>query len=202
MPAYRKRFLRGKAARQESRTGRLASPLSGTSHPLLVALIATPLFALYFYPYAENGVMATAIQAYLSLYARLVGLVISTIDPQIVVLGNTIHGSLFSMSIAKTCDAIEVNILLVAALAAFPMPLRRRIVAVLAACSAIILLNLFRLCTLYWLGVNLPTWFDRVHQVLAPLFMVAGATGIFLIATTSRICRGTSKDQALTAAPR
>jgi exosortase/archaeosortase family protein len=152
-------------------------------YPLVAALIAVPLLGLYFYPYAEGGTVATRIQAYLAAYARAAGAIVRLLDQQVVVSGTTIRGSIFSMQIVKTCDAMEVNILLLAALAAFPMPLVRRLLSVLAAIPALALANVARLCLLYWLGVHSPSSFDRVHQTLAPVFMVASALVIFLLAT-------------------
>jgi len=94
------------------------SPLLGFRYPLLAAAIAALLFGIYSYPYADNGTMAAATQRYLSGYAHMVGAVLSLLDPHVVVRANRIDGWAFSMSIVKTCDAMEVNILLASALAA------------------------------------------------------------------------------------
>ena len=90
------------------------------------------------------------------------------------------------MQIVKTCDAMDVNILLAAALAAFPMRLWRRFVVVPVSVLLLTSINLGRLCALYWVGVHAHAWFDRLHQTLAPLFIVASALAIFLIATRPR----------------
>jgi len=191
----RHRRLRGKPAKggsskpeteaQPSESG-ATSPLLGLRFPLVAALIAVPLLALYFYPYDEGGAIAARIQSYLAAYARAAGAVVGLFDSQVVVTGTTIRGSLFSMQIVKTCDAMEVNILLLAALAAFPMPWGRRIASVLLAIPALALANVCRLCVLYWLGAHLRDSFDRVHQTVAPIFMVASAVAIFLLATRRR----------------
>lgn len=152
-------------------------------YPLLAAAVAIPLFALYSYPYASNSAMAAGLEAYLSWYARIVGSVISAIDSHVVVSGNRIAGPMFSMSIVQTCDAMEVTILLVAALAAFPMPVWRRAVAVPGSVLFLMLINIARLCVLYWLGVHSPGWFNRTHETLAPLCLVACAVAFFLGAT-------------------
>jgi exosortase/archaeosortase family protein len=153
---------------------------------LVAALIAVPLLAIYFYPYDDGGAMAARIQSYLAAYARAVGAVVGLFDSQVVVTGATIRGSLFSMQIVKTCDAMEVNILLLAAIAAFPMPWGRRIASALLAIPALALANVCRLCVLYWLGAHLRHSFDRIHQTVAPIFMVASALAIFLLATPRR----------------
>jgi exosortase/archaeosortase family protein len=180
------------AARKHSRrpkpqiglhTDRPLSPLFGVRYPLMVAAIAAPLFAIYFYPYSQNSAMAAGIQSYLSAYARMAGAVLAVFDPQVGGRGEIIAGPSFSMRIVKTCDAMDVNILLVAALAGFPMPLLRRVLVIVASVGSLILINVVRLCLLYWLGVRAPTWFNSTHEILAPLFMVICALAIFLIAT-------------------
>jgi exosortase/archaeosortase family protein len=171
-----------KAEKSNSQAGP-ASPFFGMRYPLMVAAVAAPLFAIYFYPYAEGGVMSAAVQSYLAAYAKTVGIVVSKLDPGAAVDWTTIHGPLFSMRIVRTCDAMEVNILLVAALAAFPMPLWRRFVAILVSMFLVVLMNVGRLCMLYHVGAHAPSWFERTHQTLAPLFMVAGALAVFLVAT-------------------
>ena len=173
------------------------SPLLGFRYPMLVAAIAALLFGIYSYPYADDGTMAAATQRYLSWYAEMVGAVLSLLDPQVAVSDNRIDGRSFSMSIVKTCDAMEVNILLASAIAAFPLPLLRRFVMVVASLVALVAANVLRLSVLYWLGRHAPAWFDRVHQTLAPLFMVACALAIFVIAT-ARKDRGSTERSAPT----
>ncbi len=191
--AARKRSKRQKS-QVEPHASRPTSPLLGFRYPLIVAAIAVPLLAIYFYPYAENGVVVAGIQSYLSGYAKMVGAAISVFDPHVVVRGDLIAGRSFSLQIVKTCDAMEVNILLVAALAGFPMSFRRRLAAVLASVLLLVLVNVIRICALYWLGAHAPTWFHRAHQTFAPLCMVVCATAIFLVAT-SRTASRSSEDE-------
>lgn len=195
-------FVRERRVSGPPRHGRIhladpvwAAPFLGFRYPLTVAAIAIPLFVLYCYPYADNGWIAAGIQSYLSRYARMVGLVISAFDPSVVVSGNQILGRIFSIRIVQTCDAMELNILLAAALAGFPMRLGRRIVTVLVSILSLTLINIIRLCVLYWMGVHAPAWFNRTHQTLAPLALVACALVIFLIATR-RAGRGFLTSQA------
>ncbi len=172
----------------------VSSPLLGLGYPLVAGTLAIVLLALYFYPYAENGPFMAATRSYLATYAKVVGGVLAMFNSQVVVRGTTIHGPLFSMQIVKTCDAMEVNILLLAALAAFPMRLMRRLLAVFAALVVLAATNLVRLCILYWIGVHAPRWFDRVHQTVAPIFMVAAALAIFIVAIRQPKCSPAAVD--------
>jgi exosortase/archaeosortase family protein len=150
---------------------------------MVSVLIAAALFVAYFYPYPEDSSVAMTVRSYLAGYARIVGAMVSAFEPNVVVDGSTIHGPRFSMRMVRTCDAMEVNILLLATIAAFPMPLWRRFVIAPAAVLTLVFVNIARLCVLYWLGAHAPSWFDRTHQTLAPLFMVASALVVFVIAT-------------------
>jgi exosortase/archaeosortase family protein len=187
----RERRPRSRPARDTSRIATIGvnsqerppSPLAGWRFPLVSISIAAALFVAYFYPFPEDSSVTLAVRSYLASYARIVGDLVSVFEPNVAVDGSTIHGPLFSMRIVRTCDAMEVNILLLAAIAAFPMPLWRRFVLAPAAVLVLVFANIARLCLLYWLGAHAPSWFDRTHQTLAPLFMVASALAVFLIAT-------------------
>ena len=193
-----RRNTRGAGRKQQSASAPTPSPMFGPRYLLVAIVVAIPLLAVYFYPYAEGGTWMAGIRSYLAAYTKAVGAVVSLFDPQIVVGGTTIRGPRFSMQIVKTCDAMEVNILLVAALAAFPMPLVRKPLVMLASFALIASVNLGRLCMLYWVGVHVPAWFDRIHQTLAPLLMVAAALAIFLLATrrvtSSRVAHDAPSD--------
>ena len=151
--AARKRNRRQKS-QVEPHASRPATPPFALRYALMVAAIAAPLLAIYFYPYARTGAMAAGIHSYLSIYAKMVGAAISVFDPDVVVSGDLIAGQNFSIQIVKTCDAMEVNILLVAALAALPISFGRRLGAVLASVVLLVLVNVMRICVLYWLGAH------------------------------------------------
>ena len=179
------------AARKKGRRNRSPTGLSTSDpasrffawrYPLIVAAIAAPLLAIYFYPYAEDGVMAKGIHSYLTVYAKIVGAAVSVFEPHVLVTGDLVAGPSNSIQIVKTCDAMEVNILLTAALAGLPVSLRRRLVAVVLSVILLVLVNVLRICFLYWLGAHIPTWFHQAHQTLAPLCLIVFATVIFLIA--------------------
>jgi exosortase/archaeosortase family protein len=173
-----------KAEPNEQSSGqRPDSPWLGWRYPFKALAYAAVLFAAYFYPTQEGGSAANVVRSYLASYARVVGRLIAAFEPKVTVDGATIHGPLFSMMIVRTCDAMEVNMLLVAALAAFPMSMKRRLIGVPLALFILVLANTARLCVLYWLGAHAPGWFDRAHQTIAPLLMIATALLVFVLAT-------------------
>jgi exosortase/archaeosortase family protein len=135
----------------------------------------------YFFPYDLLGIHADGtFVVYLSAYARLTGLVLHLLDPAVSVVDSTINGR-FAMQIVRSCDAMEANILFVAAVLAFPGPWARKAVALPAGLAALVATNVARLCCLYFVGVYAPARFDFAHYELWPLAMVAFATVDFLL---------------------
>ena len=62
---------------------------------------------------------------------------------------------------------MDVQILLVLAVSAWPTTARKRIVAALVGCLAIFILNVARICSLYYVGVHLPVVRARSCRGLA-----------------------------------
>jgi exosortase/archaeosortase family protein len=138
---------------------------------LTFALIAAVLFAVYCFPYAENGISEHFFVSYLEVYARAAGSVLRVFEPGIIVMGNNIVGR-FSMSIIKSCDAMEANILFCAAILAFPGAWRRKAIATIGGLTLLVAANLVRLVCLYDVGVHFPAAFEFMHVEVWPLLMI------------------------------
>lgn len=141
--------------------------------------IAGVLFAIYCFPYGESGVSERWFSAYLGAYAHVVGKLIAIFEPGVVVSANQISGS-FSIAIVKSCDAMEANILFVAAVLAFPARWGRKVAAAFAGLALLILANVIRLLSLYYVGKLIPTAFDVFHVEVWPLLMIVFAVVDFL----------------------
>jgi exosortase/archaeosortase family protein len=152
------------------------------------AALAGLMFAAYAFPYAEHGVSERVLHDYLSGYARVAGGILSIFDPRVVVHGNVVSGRT-ALSIVKTCDAMEANLLFLAAVLAFPAApaaARRRwprkLLAALAGIVAISALNVVRICSLYAVGVYFPSAFELLHVEVWPLLLIVAAAAIFVAA--------------------
>ncbi len=150
-----------------------------TRFAVTFAAMSAVLFGLYFFPYAENGGSEAWFTAYLAQYARLVGHTLGLVEPHVSVTGNVVSGR-FSMSIIKSCDGMEANILFCAATLAFPGSWRRKMLAVACGLVALVAFNVLRLCSLYYVGVYFPSAFEFAHFDVWPLLIVAFALVDFL----------------------
>jgi exosortase/archaeosortase family protein len=144
------------------------------------AVIASALFAVYYFPYQESGVSERWATVHLEQYARMVGAMLRLLEPNVVVVRNEIIGR-FDMSIVKSCDAMEANMLFVAAVLALPFRRWRKGVALVGGLAALIALNVLRLCSLYYVGVYLPARFDVMHVEVWPMLLIAFAVLDFYV---------------------
>jgi exosortase/archaeosortase family protein len=143
-------------------------------------VIAAVFFCIYYFPYAESGWSEAWVVAYLRRYAQIVGHVLRVFEPGIVVSQNVISGR-FSMSIVKSCDAMEANMLFCAAVLALPGIAWRKAAALATGLAALVAFNVLRLCSLYCVGVYLGRWFEVMHIDVWPMLMIAFATIDFVV---------------------
>ena len=142
--------------------------------------IGGALLALYSFPYAEHGMREVGFAWYLGAYAQAAGALIHLADPTVRVLGANLVGRT-SLTIAKNCDAMDVNLLLVAAMVAFPAPWKRRLAGIVAGVGLLSIVNLLRIVTLYQVNIHAPRAFELIHAELFPLVMVVLAVGAFAV---------------------
>lgn len=159
---------------------------------VVFACVAGALLAAYSFPYAAHGVREDLFAWYLAGYAQAAGAMIRLTDPAVHVSGAEIVGRT-SLTIAKNCDAMDVNMLLVAAIIAFPARWRRRLAGIAAGVAALTLVNILRIVTLYHVNLRAPTAFDFLHTEVWPFGMVVAAVAAF--ALWSRWARQTDARQ-------
>ncbi len=77
--------------------------------------------------------------------------------------GTRIEGTRFLLDIKRGCDAVEPSALFSAAVFAFPVPGGKRVAGILAGIACLIVLNLFRIVSLFFVGAYFPKVFHMVH---------------------------------------
>lgn len=145
-------------------------------------LTAAVLLAVYYFPYAEGTVMKNWISSYLHAYAAVAGVVLHWLDASVRVDGQDILGR-YSLRIVRTCDAMDVKILFISAVMAWPAPWRRKAVAAIVGATMLFIVNVARICALYYIGVCVPTHFKMAHHELLPALMLVIAVGGFILFT-------------------
>lgn len=98
-----------------------------------------------------------------------------------VVFGSTLTSPLngFSVQVENGCNAINVTILLWAAILVYPAPWQEKLKGLAAGSLALHALNLLRIISLYYLGQYNRNWFDFAHLYLWESLIVLDTLAIF-----------------------
>jgi exosortase/archaeosortase family protein len=153
-------------------------------------LIAGALFSLYSFPYREGSWPQRWSEGYLQAYAHLAGWVLSLFERGVVVSGQDITGR-YALRIIRGCDAVDAQILLVAAvLASQVYSWRWRVGGALAGLAAITVANVVRICCLYYVGFVAPSYFDFFHHEFWPLLLIVFAAATFVLWSKIAAARG------------
>jgi exosortase H (IPTLxxWG-CTERM-specific) len=94
--------------------------------------------------------------------------------------GTVIQSPVFAVDVKNGCNGIEAALLLVAAMLAFPALPRQRLVGIAAGLTVIQGVNLFRIVSLFWLGVHHRDVFELFHAAVWQTALILLAVGIFL----------------------
>jgi exosortase H (IPTLxxWG-CTERM-specific) len=137
------------------------------------------LITLYLFPYPDGSPPLQVVGFYLRSYARAAGGVLALFDPTVHVSGVLISGR-FPLRIVRSCDAGEAMALLVAAVTAFPATWKERLTGAIAGTAVIFVVNVVRICALYFTGVLRPDLFDFVHHDVWPLVIILVALVVFV----------------------
>ena len=167
-----------------------ATPLPATTWRFGLTFIMTALLLLgiYYFPYPRGGTMHGALLAYLRAYARAAGILLRLFEPGVLVRGQDIVGR-YSIRIVKTCDGMDVNILLLSAIMAWPSSLRMRLAGATVGIAVLSVANVTRICSLYLVGVHAPDSFEFMHVELLPALMLSVAVVCFLLFIRHVQCR-------------
>jgi exosortase family protein XrtM len=85
------------------------------------------------------------------------------------------------LEIRQGCDGMEVWLMLVTALLAFPMSLRRRLRSIAYGTLLVFSMNLIRIVSLFHVALKRPEWFVVAHEFIWPTAMVLAATAFVLV---------------------
>ena len=120
-------------------------------------------------------------QVYLRSLARLSGGILSLLTPDVSVHGKTISSPLFSVEIARGCDAYRLCALLVSAVIAFPSSLALKAWGIALGLLWLNLLNFVRIVGLFFIGGYAHAHFQTSHEVYFPIFLIVMTVGAWVI---------------------
>jgi len=96
------------------------------------------------------------------------------------VFGVTIRSSGFAIGVRRGCDAVEPAWFFCAAVFSFPAALSRKIPGILAGAAAILVLNLARIVSLFFIGLHCRGLFSIMHLEIWPAAFIVVAVLLWM----------------------
>jgi len=128
---------------------------------ILVFVVLLGLFYGFIHTPANE---TTAFRPYLALLARVVGGILCLFGYDITITDTVVRAPQFSMEIVRGCDAIEPVAIYVAAVLASPVVLRAKLMGILIGIAGLLLINVFRIVSLFFVGIHYPSAFNMIHE--------------------------------------
>lgn len=135
------------------------------------------LFYAVYMPKWERDPLGKFLSWNLAKHARWSGGVLKALGNDITVSGTLVMSPRFSMQIVRGCDALEPAALFLAAVIAFPVSWRKKLVGALLGVVLIEGTNVIRMVSLYYVGVYWRKYFEMMHmEVWQAGFIVISVT--------------------------
>jgi exosortase/archaeosortase family protein len=154
--------------------------LPGLRFLAMAALIGLPLYVAAYFPHGEGSPLRSWLHAYLEWTARCAASIASPIVGPLPAHGDVIGGP-YPLQIVLDCGAVDVLIIYVAAVIAFPASARERLVGVCFGCGVIVTANLLRIAALSWIGIHAPSRFSLWHEEILQLALLFLTLATFAI---------------------
>ena len=140
-----------------------------------VAISSGLFFTIFLVLYSCYQWAELYLQHYFNWLASSVAAVIALFDKQVGAEGNLIlYQDVPTLRVVEGCDGVTVFILIIAAVMAFPKPLKQRLVGVLVLVPVLFAINWLRLFILADIRFYLPEYFRIVHvYVFQPAMIFA-----------------------------
>ena len=146
---------------------------------LLFLLIQGALFGVEILKPVQEAV----ILPWTTMLAHFSGWIMSFFDENVITQGKVISSKLsqFAVSIEPGCNGVEAMIVLLAAILAFPAPVRYKLWGVFWGFVAIQGMNLLRIISLFYLGQWSRELFDWAHLYIWQALIMLDALVVFLV---------------------
>jgi exosortase H (IPTLxxWG-CTERM-specific) len=139
------------------------------------------LLVVFYLIVASHPVNDAVIVPFTAGIASVSGKLLNVLGERAEVVGTEIRSSSFGVNIENGCNGVETALLFGAAVLAFPASWKRRLLGLVAGFVAIQVLNLFRVISLFWIGLHRPALFSSSHTVIWQSVVVLFGVLLFLV---------------------
>lgn len=146
---------------------------------ILFVVILVTLFAAEL----TQPVQITVVLPWTEALARISAGLITLFDSHVAAFGKILQSTTngFAISIEAGCNGIEAAIVLIAAMLAFPAPWKHRVIGILAGLSAVQVLNIVRVISLFYIGQWNMKVFEWAHLYLWQALIMLDVLIVWLV---------------------
>ncbi len=146
---------------------------------ILFVVILSTLFVAELTGPVQRALVVPWTQALVRISAGLITL----FDPHVAVFGDILQSTTsgFALSVRAGCNGVEAALILVAAMLAFPAAWKHRVIGIVAGLTAVQLLNVVRVVSLFYLGQWSMRAFDWAHFYLWPALIMLDVLIVWMI---------------------
>ncbi len=152
--------------RSEADTGEGDRARTRTSKwPVLkaVAIFVGVMGGFYAIDYYTPLLTGDGIESYLSWIARSAAAILTLLGHEASTNGTSIVSSEFAVRVVRGCDALDPTVAFVAAVLASPVSFKLKLPGLVAGIISLLLINIVRIVTLFFVGVHFRKIFDMMH---------------------------------------
>ncbi len=146
---------------------------------LITITLMLAFYAALYHPYAEGSVPGRLLGAYLKLAANGSALLLGWLGEDVNVQGTSVMGR-FPFIVVLDCAALDAQALFAAAVLAFPVSLRAKLLGLSSGLFAIWLINVIRLVVLYFAGAHSIRLFEILHEEVLVLVVIVSVCLLFV----------------------
>ncbi len=140
---------------------------------VIILGVLEAVFLLYL---SEHGVF----EQYLNGYASLSGKVLRLFGGDVQTHGQVLSGGGASIEVRRGCDAFQPIALFCANVLAFPAPRGRKALGVVVGVVVLLVANLGRIVSLFWLSQAGSEWFEQAHVTIWPVAFIILSLALWL----------------------
>ena len=144
-------------------------------------LILLPTLVWFLGGNGPNRIINRSVGGLVTAQVKVAGLIIRLVDSEVVTRRTTLSGRSFSCEVDSGCNGMMAISLLLAGLIAMPSTWIRRSVGACYLVPAALLVNIFRLAGLYYLGAHKPDWFGLAHVYFGQVLTILIVTMLWFI---------------------
>lgn len=142
------------------------------------AILMIVAYSLLYFPYPPDTAPVRFLSWYLRQVTQASGAIARWVDDDAVVAGDLIQGR-FALRIVLDCAALDTHAFYASAVLAFPATWKQRALGALVGSTALAVVNVLRIASLYVVGLHWPSVFHTLHEEVFQFAIVLLTFGAF-----------------------